>query len=62
MNKWIANLIANATKNMMEQKDERYILFLRLHDNLEKHAYGHRTGFLVSATLKQVWVLALEHD
>lgn len=36
VNKWIANRIANATKNMMEQKDERYIkiflnyLFMRM--------------------------------
>lgn len=25
VNKWIANVIANATKSMMEQKDERYV-------------------------------------
>lgn len=27
VNKWIANLIASATKKMMEQKDERYVAY-----------------------------------
>lgn len=38
VNKWIANLIANATKYMMEQKDERYLLTIYSFDNSMIHS------------------------